>query len=387
MKTRIAMAMMAIGVSSVVLAQESDDMYFNSKDRAKLSSINGMILARQYQQEDMTAVKTNPVNPSDSYSGRGINPEFNSQAKNGTTVVQNNPDYFLAGYAPKNVNSSLYSGNASNYSNCNCNNMYGMNNSMYSPYSSMYSPYGMGSMYSPYAMYSPYSMYSPYGMGSMYGMGMSMSSMYGMGGYGMYGMGMSSMYGMSGFGMSYTMGWGMPGYGMGSMMYNPYSSYYYGSAYGYGYASGSEGRAVVNGTHPSRSSSLNNTYANQNRNSVGTVGGVNSTASRSTSGGRMEGGQTNYYDRSWRNNSSNFTTSGNSNGSPARSGWGNNSGTSGWNNGSNDGWGGRNSGGSWGNNNSGSSFGGGGTRSSGFSGGGFSGGGGGGSGTSHSRGH
>src|SRR5882672_2908962 len=90
MKTRFTMALIAMGISFVALAQDSDDMYFNSKDRAKLVSATGVILAKQYQQEDIQSVRTNPVNPSDSYSGRGVNPEYNAQAKNGTTVLQNN---------------------------------------------------------------------------------------------------------------------------------------------------------------------------------------------------------------------------------------------------------------------------------------------------------
>src|SRR5258708_16541733 len=125
MKTKYVVVMLAMGMSAAVMAQESDDMYFNSKDRVVVNKVNDVVLAKRYQQEDLTAVRTNPVNPSDSYSGRGVNPEYNAQTKNGTTVVQNNPDYFLSGYQPKNVNGSLYNGAASAYSgNCNCNNAY-----------------------------------------------------------------------------------------------------------------------------------------------------------------------------------------------------------------------------------------------------------------------
>src|SRR5882757_5977192 len=215
MKTKYTMLMLAMGLSAAALAQENDDMYFNSKDRAVVVKANEVVLAKKYHQDDVDAVRSNPVNPSDSYSGRGVNPEYNAQAKNGTSVVQNDPDYFVTGYQPKNVNSNLYN-NTSAYSNTSYNSGYGSPygySGFGSPYSSMYSPYAFG--YSPYSMMSPYSMYSPYGGMGMYGMGMGMGS-------GFY----------SGFGMGYSMMYGSPysmmsmGYGMGSM-YSPYG-------YGYG---------------------------------------------------------------------------------------------------------------------------------------------------------
>src|SRR5882757_6778358 len=128
MKTKYTMLMLAMGLSAAALAQENDDMYFNSKDRAVVVKANEVVLAKKYRQDDLDAVRSNPVNPSDSYSGRGVNPEYNAQAKNGTSVVQNEPDYFLPNYQPTNVNSNLYNGGttASNnyYGNSAYNNSY-----------------------------------------------------------------------------------------------------------------------------------------------------------------------------------------------------------------------------------------------------------------------
>jgi len=354
MKAKYTMLMLALGLSVAALAQENDDMYFNSKDRAVVVKANEVVLAKKYRQDDIDAVRSNPVNPSDSYSGRGVNPEYNAQAKNGTSVVQNDPDYFVTGYQPKSVNSNLYN-NTSAYSNTYYNNGYGSPygySGFGSPYSSMYSPYAFG--YSPYSMMSPYSMYSPYG--------------------GMYGMGMGGMY--SGFGMGYSMMYGSPysmmgiGYGMGSM---------YGG-YGYGYGSyGSyypttavvtDSRNTAYGRHPSRTSGLNS-YVNTNARNDASIVGSNG---RVREGGRSRtDSQPNYYNSGWRNsaNYSNTRSSGFSNGNS----WGSGSGN-GWNGGGNT----RSSFDSFGSGSRGSF---GGHSGGGFSGGGMSGGGGGGG---HSRG-
>jgi hypothetical protein len=357
MKTRYTMLTLALGLSVAAFAQESDDMYFNSKDRAVVVKANEVVLAKKYRQDDIDAVRSNPVNPSDSYSGRGVNPEYNAQAKNGTSIVNNDPDYFVSGFQPKNVNSNLYN-NSSAYSSTNYNNSAYGYGGFGSPYSAMYSPYAFG--YSPYSMmYSPYSMmYSPYSMYSPYG--------------GMYGMGMGSGF-YSGFGMGYSMMYGSPysmigfGYGMGSM-YSPYG-------YGYGgYPSTvvvTDQRNTAYGRHPSRSSGLNNYVSTNTRNDATIVG----SNGRVREGGRSRtDSQPNYYNSGWRNSSDYSNT---------RSGY----------SGGNSGWSGGNTGNSWGNGGntrssfdnfggSRSSFGGG--HSGGFSGGGFSGGGGGGGG--HSRG-
>ena len=380
MKTKFAVAMLTMGMSVAAMAQESDDMYFNAKDRNVINKANEIVLAKRYQQDDMNAVRSNPVNPSDSYSGRGVNPEYNAQSKNGTSVVQNNPDYFLSGYQPKNVNSSLYSGGASAYSNPYGNSTY---NNYYGGmgYGSMgYGSMGYGSM--GYGSMGYGSMgYGSMGYGSMMGMGYGSTLGMGMGYGGMMGMGYggySSFY--SPYSSMFSMGYGMMSgnpYSMMGMygMYSPYGYGGYNNSYGGVTVIGNaDSRATVTGRHSSRSNSLNNYVDNSRVADNATIVGTNG---RVREGGRMSSNSSstpNYYDRGWRDNSSNFsnsnTQSGWNNGGNTRSGWG-----------GNNGWG--NSGGntrsSYDNMNSGSrsSFGG-----SGFSGGGGGGGGGGG----HSRG-
>ncbi len=360
MKTKSFLTLLTMGMSMAGLAQENDDMYFTSKDRVQVNAANEMSLARKYQQEDLNAVRSNPVNPSDSYSGRGINPEYGAQSKKGMTVVQNNPDYFLPTYQPKNVNQSLYNGSASSYSNpCGCNNSYS------NPYNSGMGYGGFGSPYSsfnsPYnSFYSPYSSFYPR-LGTSIG--------YGFGGYnpGFYGgmnYGMGSMYGMGGM------------YGMNSL-YN---------SYGYGYPGnvvviqGADVPHSTYGLHPSRSSNLNN-YVDNSR-SVSPTSGMVGTNGRVNAGGRVSGNsQPNYYDPSWRSNASNFPTrnSYDNNSGNSRSGFYSNGSSGTWDTGSR-------TRSSFDNMGSGSR---GGFSGSGFSGGGFSGGGasgGGGTGGSHSRG-
>jgi len=269
-----------MAVSSVAVAQENDDMYFNSRDRVRLNEETQVALTARYKENDRLAVRTNPVNPSDSYSGRGVNPEFNAQAKNGATVVQENPDYFLSGYQPKNINRNQYAASSPSYSNCNCglNNPYGMG------YGGFGNPYGMGygGFGNPYNSFSPYgNFYSPYGNGLTTSMG----------------------FGFGGFGSMYSMGMG---YGMGSMYGNPYGMY---NPYGYGNRYGYPTTIIVTGTdqgqaygrRSSRSTSMNNNYVN-------TSGSAVTTNGRSRATGQERTSQSNYYNPSWRNDASNFTS-------------------------------------------------------------------------------
>lgn len=273
MKTRYTFLTWALAVTSVAMAQESDDMYFNSKDRLALTENNQSMLVSRYQENDKQAVKASPVNPSDSYTGRGVNPEFSAQQKNGTTVVEENPDYFLAGYQPKNINSNQYSSNLPSYNNCNC----GFNN----PYG-----FGRGGFGSPYGNYGNF--YSPYGMGfSPYGYS-GMNSMMGFG------------YGYGNYGSMFTMGMGY-GMGMGSMFYNPYMY----NNYAYGYPGtvyvpvGVDNMGQAYGKRTSRSSSVNY-YSGS--------GAVAGTSGRSRVDGRARTTQSNYYDPTWRSNANNFSS-------------------------------------------------------------------------------
>src|SRR3954466_11537839 len=114
MKTKsILLSLLAIASGICVFAQENDDMYFSSKDRAKvsLSSREEVVLA---------SAKTNPsaqtINPSDSYSARNENPDYIAGAKVGSNASRAST-YFTPTYQP-NVNQSLYS------NNCNCSSGY-----------------------------------------------------------------------------------------------------------------------------------------------------------------------------------------------------------------------------------------------------------------------
>lgn len=264
MKTKYTMLAAALAMTVPAVAQEVDDMYFNARDRVVLSESNQAAMAMQYAALDQQAVKTNPVNPSDSYTGRGVNPEFSAQQKNGAEIIQDNPDYFLSTYAPKNVNANLFSGNPTT-SNCACNTGSAYSGMAYSGFGNPYPPYGM---------------YSPYGYGSPYAaMG------YGFGTYG-------SVMSMSG------------GYGTGSMYSNPYYGMYgpYGYAgypgAGYGYPAviadpiqNVPGRRPVPGVKSGSQGFLTSGVS-------GTVVGTN---------GRTRATQ-NYYDPSWRSDASNFPT-------------------------------------------------------------------------------
>jgi len=292
MKTKYTLAVLTMLMSVAAWAQEDDDMYFNAKDRAVLNKSVAQVMARRYQEADQQAIRTNPVNPSDSYSGRGVNPEYGAQTRNGTTLVQDNPNYFVSSYQPKNLNSSLYGSNS--YYNTNPYS-YGYNN----PYLGYNGFGGMG--YSGFG--SPFGMYSPYSsMGLGYGWGGMGSGWYGGMGYGM-GYGMGSMF--SPFGSYAGMGYGL------MSMYNPYgmgygygySPYYGYPAYGYsGYATVIEPNAV-HGRHSVRSSTVNN-YVDNNRGSYTTT---SNGTTRSSQMGRSA--QNNYYDQGWRSNPNNYSRS------------------------------------------------------------------------------
>jgi hypothetical protein len=256
MKTKYTLLAIAVSLGFAAIAQENDDMYFTASDRVALGQKKEVALAARYAESDRQAVRSNPVNPSDTYTGRGVNPEFSAQQKNGAELVTENPDYYLASYTAKDVNSKLYTG--TNSSNCGCNAYSGYGN----PYGRYSSPYGF---YSPYSMMSPYGMSSPCGMGSPYGYssGMSVSMMY----------------------------------GMGSMMYGGYSGYGY-NPYNYGYGAPVvivDPVATTHGRRPVRASTVN--YV-QPASQAGYVAGTN---------GRTRNAN-NYYDPTWRNNPSNFPT-------------------------------------------------------------------------------
>ena len=343
MKTKVIILRLIsfIGVSCAFAQVEQDDMYFNSKDRAKLRAAqkaNEVTYASAVKKEKKSAVAEEEFNPTDSYSARNVNPEYTSRSQS-QTAKTSDEDYFVNNY--QYASSPAYNSNNYNNWNNNFNNWYG--NSWYRPnyYGSINawnSPYGAyNSMNSPW--YDPYWSNSGYSssFSCYYGNSWNYSNPY-YNGFNSY-YGLNSYYGGYGSGFGYGMGMGF-GYGSG----------WYGNNYGGGYYGGypgsvviinngenSGGRSVVNGKRPTRSGSMMS-GSNNNSRSRSTV--VSTPSGRDVSNGRVSTSQnqtTEYYNRSWRNNSSNS-----SNNAPASnrsstqqnrpSSWSNSSNTNSWNN-------------------------------------------------------
>ncbi len=278
MKTKLFLiAAMSVAASSLSFGQlENDDMYFTAKDRIKLNSTKPMATVRNIDDYD-NAVAV--INPTDSYSGRGTNPEHTSQAIVNSKSQQSDPQYFVAGYQPARVNQNLNDYSSSMYSNNAWNSpYYGSMNGFGSPYSSFNSS----------GFCNPYSFYQP---------GLSTSLSYSMGGFG------SGWYG----GMNY--GWGSPS-GMFSNNYYGMNSWGSGwNNYGYGgfyrpttvivVNNGDVNSSYTYGKRGSRSSDINNYYDNtRNDGMVGTRGRVRTESAN----GRVASSESQYYNREWRNN-------------------------------------------------------------------------------------
>jgi hypothetical protein len=309
MKTRIAfVAFLMVAISAV--AQEYDDMYFTSKDRAKVNASRSSQSTNNSKSEDDAELAQSKINPTDSYSGRGVNPEYNSQATSNSK--QEDPQYFISGYnpAPANVNRNLnpynnYNNQGSFYSPYYGNNFYG-NNAYNNPY---YGGYGMSGFGSPYSSFYP----SYYGNGFNSGWSSMLGYMWG-------GMG-SGFYGGMGYGnMGYGSMWGSPSsmfwnnyYGMNNYYggYNGFGNYYGGGYYGYNSYYPRTVVIVDNGTssyrkRADRSSTINNVANNNSRSTNGTSYTRNGrTISSTANGGRTQGTSDSspYYDRSWKRNS------------------------------------------------------------------------------------
>lgn len=276
-------------------------MYFNSKDRAKLTAARQKLRDERNEQLAEEEKDVLGINPTGSYSARNVNPEYVSRLKTNPSSQQEDIVYFPSGYQPISVNPALRSS-------------YYAPGSFMSPfygsafanpyYSSFGNPYG--SFYSPWS--DPY-YYNPYNsFNSGWNSSWSLSFSYGFGGW----------YPQMGYGWNY---WSMPSslfwdsyYG-----YNAYSAWGWGSGWnswgspfcynGYNYYRGyapvvivdnSGGRQVVYSKRSDRSSSLNNVVdSSRPINSVTRTG-------REISSGRVRSESNNtqptYYERSWRQN-------------------------------------------------------------------------------------
>lgn len=253
---------------------ETDDMYFKASDRAKLNQ--GKVTAENVMTPKKLAEASEvnqPINPTDSYSARNINPEYSAQLNENESVVSED-NYFTPDFQPRAVNQNI--------SNCNC---------------------GQGSFYNPYngvnrfnSFNSPY--YNPYGYPGGFNSFNSFSSF----GYPYSGFN-------SGFGLSTGFGWGgfSPGF-YGGLGYGAFNGFY--DPFGYNsfgffprtrvvFVSSDAGNRVVNSRRPTRSTNTNNLVTGNSR--TATTG--NTVGQRTTiSSGRTGNGvtQSDYYNKGWR---------------------------------------------------------------------------------------
>ena len=203
MKSKVALFSLAsLLLTYAALAQgvENDDMYFNSKDRAKVRAAKAseVSYSASIKKSKKETVADETVNPTDSYSARNVNPEYQARS-NSQTAQADNQDYF--------VNNYEYS-TASNLNNWNNN------------FSSWYnSPWYGGNYYDPYinSWNSPYygSAFGNPWCNPYYRTGWSSSFSYSWG----------SSWGNYGWGMNY--GYGNPYYNSWAWNYgySPWSSY------------------------------------------------------------------------------------------------------------------------------------------------------------------
>ena len=317
MKNKVMMFnLVALLFASAAFGQavENDDMYFNSKDRAKLkaqkAAEEASYLASARKMKKNQVSEQEYINPTDSYSARNVNPEFAARS-NSQTAQADNQDYFVNNYR---YNTSSDLNNWNNNFNSWYNNPWYSSNYFGSSINSWNSPY-YGSYYDSWG--NPWC--NPY-----YRSGWSSSFSYYWGNSWNYGWG-------SGIGLNY-------GYGNPSM--NSWSSwglsYGYGSGYGsgwYGYPStivivnnnnGEGGRNVVYGKRASHGGMVTTPQDGINRTRSSYV--ATPTGGRTDAGGRVSmpttsQRQEDYYNRAWRNSQQ-------SESHPTRSsssGWGNSS--------------------------------------------------------------
>jgi hypothetical protein len=299
--TYSALLLAAVTFSATAQKAENDDMYFTARDRAKVKEVTVSASKPSVQQEKATAESTTDatLNPTDSYSARNVNPDYNS-GKPGAPKA----DYFVEDYTPTGVNGNL-NGDYSASSPSKQSSYYNNNPYAYNPYSS----FGTGWGYPAGGMYSMGGMYpmDPYGMSS-FGYPYSPYS---------YGSRMMMSYGMS-FGynpwmynsMSMAYGYGMYDPFMMSSMYCPYSFYGYNSGYSSYYPgtvvdNNQNGRNVAYGKRSERST------AEQYQNNDTRPAVTQSRTGRTISSGRTRSadGTQEYYERGWKNNTNTSTGS------------------------------------------------------------------------------
>ena len=323
MKTKlITGTVMLVSVVAAVAQQfENDDLYFTKKDRDKIEAVE----ARTVKQATVEAgtVKKNFFiftpdeigNPTDSYSGRHINPDNNANTSSKNT--SDNTQYFNPNYVPSGVNNQLYQGNPGSFCSPYYSNNY-YNSGGYYPNSWGYGNpgYGYGGWNNGYGYNSWNNGYNGWNSWN------------------------------SGWNLMFTFGWGSPYSNFGNSWYCPYgyNNYGYNNYWGGSYYQGNVvnintgdvNSKVVYGKRISRSTELNNDYdPNENRNTNTAV--VDSQGRNRGANGRIANTQP-YYQRGWRqdpNLNTNANTNTNRSGrlgntstsTTTRSSWG----RSGWN--------------------------------------------------------
>src|SRR5271154_6576369 len=114
-KSGILIAVSLMASVAAYSQSETDDMYFNSKDRAKTQDVKPQSFARASSRQDDARFNSTPnqassvINPTDSYSARGENPEYASRAN--TQNSASDAQYFVPNYQPTGVNQNLLSSN------------------------------------------------------------------------------------------------------------------------------------------------------------------------------------------------------------------------------------------------------------------------------------
>jgi hypothetical protein len=296
MKNKVMMVNLVVMLlASVTYAQrvENDDMYFNSKDRAKLkaqkASEEASYVASVKKTKKSQFSEEEFNNPTDSYSARNVNPEF--AARSNSQIAQaDNEDYFVNNYRYNN------SSNLNNWNN-NFNNWYS------NPwYSANYFGPSINAWNSPY-----------YGSN-----------------FDSWGNPWANPYYRSGWSSSFSYHWGSPwNYGWGNGMGmnfgygNPYMNSWssWGPSFGYGYNSwfcpsnnvfiinngGESGRNIAYGKRASHGGMVTTPQDAVNNRTRSNYVPTSSTGGRqSNPGGRVVTQSTNqrqedYYNRSWRN--------------------------------------------------------------------------------------
>jgi hypothetical protein len=297
MKTRsIVLGLVVACLAGTVMAQESDDMYFNRKDRAKLNAEKAKetaVIASNSNTRTTQGVneEEEEFTATESYSTRNTNPEYTSRS-NSEVAQSDNEDYFVSDYQYNTAqNLSRFNSNYSNW----------YNNPWYT--NTYFAPAMYGGWNSPYyaGYYNPWSVYSSPGF------------------YGSVGYSWGSPY----YGGYWGSGYNAWDYGYGSYYGNPYGASYYGNSWGY-YGGGwnswggnnviiineGSGRGVAYSKRPSRGGMLNNESAsNRTRSQIvsrGDAGGNSGGRVATSNSGRTQqtsGRQDEYYNRSWRRTS------------------------------------------------------------------------------------